>query len=115
MTDADIYRIAPLVYKVLSQHLTKATAIKNQDICERLQLYHNVTVKERDVRVLIHHLRVHCTHSHYPVGNHCGYWVTNDKREIEEYGMYIRGRIESETLVLNSVRTYYKNVCQKVA
>lgn len=93
--------LLPIMTKCLSKRVGKETAITNDEICERMS-ERGYKVGPARIRKIINHIRIHnllpCL-----MATSCGYYVTTDKSEIQEYIETLQGRIDAIEAVLNAM------------
>ena len=93
LTEYEMNKVLPVMVKALKNKVGKEYAITNVTMVEKMR-EHGYDVCESRIRKIINHIRIHglidCL-----MASHWGYYISTDKKEMENYCQSLLGREEA--------------------
>lgn len=101
--------LIPVLLLGFNRHVGKDQAVTSKEIIEGINNYSGIKLNEARLRMIINYIR----HHHLPnlMASSCGYYISNDYRELLEYLESLEGRESA----IRSIRINLKNYIDKKA
>ncbi len=102
--------VLPLIRLNLKKHIGKNNAVTNKQMRAGLQENMGIEITAERMRAIIHELGSHdpAWPGYALCASSVGYWLTDSKKESVQYGLSLKGRIDSEKRRLEGHRKAHK-------
>ena len=109
LTEYERETLLPIMVKCLEKHVGKKKAITNKKMREALALNGYKKVSSARIRKIINHIRINglieCL-----MATSYGYYITQDRCEMNDYIFSLKGRIEAIQAVLEAMIEQHDNM-----
>ena len=108
LTEYEMEKVLPVMVKALRNKVGRENAITNGTMVEKMR-EHGYDVCETRIRKIINHIRIHGLIDCLMASN-SGYYITKDKKEMENYCQSLLGREEAIHEVRLAMETQMENM-----